>query len=140
MILAMTIIIRISEIFEFVLMFVHKNYLYLLQETIKLLSRTTYNTLGIQFGNVTILVPPYWKDSRYKAGFNLAPESADIIIQPLKDKNMYTQHILGCGSQSLFMAIDASYVKEIANSKGNTFSIFYNSTISLNWLFKLSTT
>ena len=77
-----------------------------------------YRTLGLQFGQVRLLVPAHWTDSSYQTVFNLGPENSDILILP-QSRQVYTQHIQGCGREALHLRIDSDYVmSEDGSSEG----------------------
>ena len=81
------------------------------------MSKWLYQVIGIRLGKVSILIPPHWKTTS-TAAYTESPESADIQIHVFQGKNLYTQHIQGCGRKALFMAISALYVSNEIDNTG----------------------
>lgn len=85
------------------------------------MSESIYRTIGLHFGNVTIVVPSYWKFTDSDLTYDQAPESADIIIRPHPVSDTYTQHIQGCGKKALHMVVDTEYLKGQGDQKSEPY-------------------
>lgn len=87
-----------------------------LQNLLTAVSRSLYDSLGVQFGNISILLPSSWtgvdaddESSDYR------PEDASIIIREGGSATLAsTHHVLGCGQPALFMNIDKQLILDSA--------------------------
>lgn len=93
------------------------HYPHVFQEHITGLSKKLHNTLGLQIGSVSLLLPSTWNVAASNYARSSLPDQADILIQEGVTPNIYTQHILGCGRQALYMHVDRSYFEGSATGK-----------------------
>lgn len=91
-----------------------------IQRHISGLSRALHDGFGIKFGDVTVLLPPKWRADNFSIGSadrSVAPNNltlVDVLIRESKTDisrpDIYTQHLLGCGHEALYLYMNHKYV------------------------------